>query len=124
MGKPDPVIYKVALEMLQLPKDKVIAIGDSLQHDIQGSRIRQHRCSTHLAYIDSLRCKSCHIVAHMHVVIVVGACNAGVDSVFITGGIHAKDIAATNGEVDEQKMLELFRQHKGEPTYTMRSLQI
>ena len=37
MGKPDPVIYKVALQMLQLPKEKVIAIGDSLQHDIQGT---------------------------------------------------------------------------------------
>ena len=37
MGKPDPVIYKTALNMLQLPKEKVIAIGDSLQHDIQGS---------------------------------------------------------------------------------------
>ncbi|KAL0055894.1 hypothetical protein WJX82_005497 [Trebouxia sp. C0006] len=36
MGKPDPVVYKVALQMLQLPKEKVIAIGDSLQHDIQG----------------------------------------------------------------------------------------
>lgn len=36
MGKPDPIIYKVALDMLKLPKGKVIAIGDSLQHDIQG----------------------------------------------------------------------------------------
>lgn len=88
MGKPDPVIYKTALNMLQLPKEKVIAIGDSLQHDIQG------------------------------------ACNAGVDSIFITGGIHAKDIAAFHGEQDEQRMLELFQQHKGEPTYTMPSLQI
>ena len=36
MGKPDPVIYDVALDMLQLPKESVLAIGDSLQHDIQG----------------------------------------------------------------------------------------
>ncbi|KAA6423646.1 MAG: hypothetical protein FRX49_06217 [Trebouxia sp. A1-2] len=88
MGKPDPVIYKVALQMLQLPKEKVIAIGDSLQHDIQG------------------------------------ACNAGVDSIFISGGIHAKDIAATNGEVDEEKVLQLFQQHQVEPTYTMPALRI
>ena len=37
MGKPDPVIYDVALDMLQLPKESVLAIGDSLQHDIQGN---------------------------------------------------------------------------------------
>lgn len=37
MGKPDPIIYKVALEMLQLPKESIVAIGDSLQHDIQGT---------------------------------------------------------------------------------------
>ena len=36
MGKPDAVIYKLALEMLQLPEDQIVAIGDSLQHDIQG----------------------------------------------------------------------------------------
>ena len=36
MGKPDPVIYDVALDLLQLPKSSVLAIGDSLQHDIQG----------------------------------------------------------------------------------------
>jgi len=53
---------------------------------------------------------------------VAGACNAGVDSIFISGGIHAKDIAATNGEVDEERMLKMFQQHKVEPTYTMSSL--
>lgn len=37
MGKPDPIIYTAAQQMLQLPKEKVIAIGDSLQHDIQGT---------------------------------------------------------------------------------------
>lgn len=88
MGKPDPVIYDVALDMLQLPKESVLAIGDSLQHDIQG------------------------------------AYNAGLDSVFITGGIHADDIAASGGDIDEQTMLQLFRKHKGEPTYTMPALQV
>lgn len=37
MGKPDPVIYDVALDMWDLPKECVLAIGDSLQHDIQGT---------------------------------------------------------------------------------------
>lgn len=36
MGKPDPIIYNVALDMLQLPTESIVAIGDSLQHDIQG----------------------------------------------------------------------------------------
>ena len=36
MGKPDPVIYEVALDMLKLPREFVLAVGDSLQHDIQG----------------------------------------------------------------------------------------
>ena len=53
-----------------------------------------------------------------------GACSAGVDSIFITGGIHAKDIASTDGEFDEQKLLKLFQQHQGEPTFTMPSLRV
>lgn len=88
MGKPDPVIYDVALDMWDLPKECVLAIGDSLQHDIQG------------------------------------ACNAGVDSLFITGGIHAKDLSASDGETHEQKLLELFQMHKGQPTYSMPALQL
>ena len=56
MGKPDPVIYKVALEMLQLPKEKVIAIGDSLQHDIQGRHVKT------AAIILLVKCMvACHI---------------------------------------------------------------
>ena len=37
MGKPAPVIYAAALEMLQLPAHQVIAVGDSLEHDIGGA---------------------------------------------------------------------------------------
>lgn len=36
MGKPDPVIYDVALDILNIPKEHILAVGDSLQHDIQG----------------------------------------------------------------------------------------
>ena len=53
-----------------------------------------------------------------------GACGAGVDSVFITGGIHAKDIAGADGKVDDQRMLNLMTQHGGRPTYTMPRLQV
>lgn len=37
MGKPAPVIYDVALEKLGLPAHEVVAIGDSLEHDIAGA---------------------------------------------------------------------------------------
>lgn len=59
----------------------------------------------------------CHNVA-------AGACGAGVDSVFITGGIHAKDIAGADGLVDDQRVLNLMTQHGGKPTYTMPCLQV
>ena len=36
MGKPDPVMYDVALDMLNLPREHILAVGDSLHHDIQG----------------------------------------------------------------------------------------
>lgn len=38
MGKPAKVIYEEALRMLQLTPDEVIAIGDSLEHDINGAQ--------------------------------------------------------------------------------------
>lgn len=37
MGKPAPVIYTVALDMLGLPAAACVAIGDSLEHDIAGA---------------------------------------------------------------------------------------
>lgn len=37
MGKPAKIIYEEALRMLQLAPDDVIAIGDSLEHDIKGA---------------------------------------------------------------------------------------
>ncbi len=36
MGKPAPIIYKEALAMLGLLGAQVVAIGDSLEHDIAG----------------------------------------------------------------------------------------
>lgn len=37
IGKPWPTIYRIALDYLQLSPEKIVAIGDSLQHDIQGA---------------------------------------------------------------------------------------
>jgi len=37
LGKPAPVIYEVAMEMLGVENPKeVLAIGDSMEHDIAG----------------------------------------------------------------------------------------
>ena len=36
MGKPDAIIYKSAMELVGLSQDQVLAIGDSLEHDIKG----------------------------------------------------------------------------------------
>jgi HAD superfamily hydrolase (TIGR01459 family) len=37
VGKPDPAIYGVVLEMLRLPPARVLAVGDSLRTDIAGA---------------------------------------------------------------------------------------
>jgi HAD superfamily hydrolase (TIGR01459 family) len=37
LGKPDPAIYDVALNMLGVPRARVLAIGDSLRTDIAGA---------------------------------------------------------------------------------------
>lgn len=37
LGKPDPAIYKRVLEILGLPRSRVLAVGDSLRTDIAGA---------------------------------------------------------------------------------------
>ncbi len=37
-GKPDPRIYRTCLRHLQAPADRIVAVGDSLHHDILGAR--------------------------------------------------------------------------------------
>lgn len=37
MGKPDPIIYKSAMELIGLSENEIVAIGDSLEHDINGN---------------------------------------------------------------------------------------
>ncbi len=56
MGKPAPIIYDSARQQLGLAPSEVIAIGDSLEHDV------------------------------------AGAAAAGIDSLFVGGGIHAGEL--------------------------------
>jgi HAD superfamily hydrolase (TIGR01459 family) len=37
LGKPDPAIYQPVLAQLAMPKDRVLAVGDSLRTDIAGA---------------------------------------------------------------------------------------
>jgi HAD superfamily hydrolase (TIGR01459 family) len=37
IGKPDPAIYDLAVEMLGLPRSRLLAIGDSLRTDVAGA---------------------------------------------------------------------------------------
>jgi ribonucleotide monophosphatase NagD (HAD superfamily) len=37
MGKPDPIIYDLAFKDLCLHQNDVLAVGDSLEHDIAGA---------------------------------------------------------------------------------------
>jgi len=37
IGKPDPTIYTPVLEMLDLPRDRVLAVGDALRTDVAGA---------------------------------------------------------------------------------------
>jgi HAD superfamily hydrolase (TIGR01459 family) len=37
LGKPDPAIYRPVLELLGQPRDRVLAVGDSLRTDIAGA---------------------------------------------------------------------------------------
>ena len=37
LGKPDPAIYQPILEQMQLPPERVLAVGDSLRTDIAGA---------------------------------------------------------------------------------------
>ncbi|KAG2423639.1 hypothetical protein HXX76_015156 [Chlamydomonas incerta] len=58
MGKPAPVIYTACAEVLDLPPHELLAVGDSLEHDV------------------------------------AGALGAGIDTLFVAGGIHARDLLA------------------------------
>ena len=76
MGKPAPVIYEQALAMLGLPPAQVVAVGDSLEHDV------------------------------------AGAAGAGVDSVFVLGGIHAADVELAAGADEQQQQQQQQQQQR------------
>jgi HAD superfamily hydrolase (TIGR01459 family) len=80
-GKPDPAIYRLALQRLQTAPTRTLAIGDSLHTDI------------------------------------AGAAGAGLDSLWILGGIHQEAVAG-----DRQRAGSLAAQEGLNPTYVMDKL--
>lgn len=82
-GKPQPRIYRTCLAKLGLDRSRVIAIGDSLEHDIAGAQ------------------------------------GAGIDSVFIGGGIHRGEIGWDGAAMDAASCLALFARAGRSPTYAL-----
>ncbi len=82
-GKPQPRIYRTCLAKLGLDRSRVVAIGDSLEHDIAGAQ------------------------------------GAGIDSVFIGGGIHRGEIGWDGAAMDAASCLALFARAGRSPTYAL-----
>jgi len=85
-GKPTPGAYRLALQSID-PGARVVAIGDSLYHDIGGAQA------------------------------------AGIDSLFISDGIHRPDLCEGGDGTHTCESLErVYRQHNVAPTYCSRRL--
>ena len=74
LGKPAAVLYEEALRLLGLRKDEVLAIGDSLQHDIAGAALaaaaRRRMIVCHWSAISKSRAVSrLHVALQLHAAI-------------------------------------------------------
>ena len=102
LGKPGIAIYEAAMEMLGLTPEQLVAVGDSLQHDIAGALLASCLAlpatlpNYHSASWQSVKVQcstfSCG-VRDSHLDLRAGACQAGIDSVLIGDGIHAAELA-------------------------------
>lgn len=75
MGKPGRIIYDYTLDRAQLSPEEVIAIGDSLEHDIRGAK------------------------------------EMDIASIFVCGGIHAREIYKRGG-VSSWALEALYEKHE------------
>jgi HAD superfamily hydrolase (TIGR01459 family) len=83
-GKPHPRIYRSCVGLLGLQPARMLAIGDSLEHDV------------------------------------AGAAGAGVDSLFIAGGIHKRDVSwSSAGWALPEDCLRLFSAERIRPRYCL-----
>lgn len=87
-GKPHVPHFEACLQYLDLSKDKVAHVGDSLQHDVKGAN------------------------------------DSGIDSIFVTGGIHRTELSGGGccelGDVPNKNDLKkLFKKHSQIPTHVV-----
>lgn len=83
-GKPHVPHFEACLRDLGLPRDKVVHVGDSLHHDVNGAN------------------------------------ETGIDSVFVVGGVHRKELGTKLNEVPSKAALtKLFKKHSQMPTYVV-----
>ena len=83
-GKPEPRIYRTCLERLGLPLGGILAIGDSLEHDV------------------------------------AGATRAGIDCLFIAGGIHRDELSwGEGGEAFRRSCEALLAREARTPRYCL-----
>lgn len=110
MGKPHPIIYKFAEKVMGLSADQVLAVGDSLEHDI---------CGGLLSLCPSLAfgaASPCSMPTHA---CYAGAQAAGIDSLFVAGGIHAAELAVLPSQLrpDADQLDKLCLEHNAHPEY-------
>ena len=91
LGKPHPLIYAIAKNQYccvgsGTSHAKVVAVGDSLAHDI------------------------------------MGGINSGCATVFITSGIHSKELHREGGSLDRSALDELLKEHTNNEKPTLVSL--
>lgn len=83
-GKPHVPHFEACLRDLDLPRHRVVHVGDSLHHDVKGAN------------------------------------DAGIDSVFVAGGIHRTELESElNAVPNEDALNQLFEKHSQMPTHVV-----
>jgi ribonucleotide monophosphatase NagD (HAD superfamily) len=83
-GKPYVDHFEACVRLLDLPKHKVVHVGDSLHHDVAGAN------------------------------------GCGIDSIFVTGGIHRTELGTNLGVLPtKESLVSLFEQYGQTPTHVV-----
>ena len=135
MGKPGAAVYAAAIEMLGKQPAELVAVGDSLQHDIAGDKAipaeLQHSCTALMIRHQTTRSGSpalglttCRLTTQLTLpCLSAGACEANIASVLIGNGIHAAELAPqTDSQLPEEALRRLTARYKCMPTYYMPEL--
>ena len=87
-GKPHKEHFEACIEQLDLPREKIVHIGDSLHHDVAGAN------------------------------------SAGIDCVFVAGGVHREELGCELGSLPTQEALaKLFTKYSETPSHVVPMLE-